>query len=1572
MDHLGKTPNTKPEALLNLYRPQAGDEQKFLQRSKVRMAKRPSYSMKNLFLLSAQALAKVNQALRGDYYQAIAPKMMKKDPRDSFNREDEIFRETVKLLSKIKLPTRVRQALDSLEHAADTNRGLLKQQAESLESRRKYKTKKKPDFYLASALGIRTGYENLLNDHLKTSELRLIQDTFQAIVQTGFTDIKPGGLCVIVNENKEADAMANINNSMAARKVGDEADLEIGTMGSIERDFEVKGGFQGIRAAADFVNEFGLVKAIDFQEKEFQPKLGIKGEREADEIDAYLPLSKQTTTRAMENLHQAYFTLAVPIGFQVKELELLCKDENTAVDFSRATKDALNIIRFYDLNNCAGVKYRLERAEPAFMNDKELRERLLKAFPKKEDAQLEYAIFNSKNKSFEDKVAAILQDFKDNGAEYTSKYCNEFNTSENVFHQFDEKGAKGLCAELSLYLCNEFRRHGIASFISTAEFPSRRLQGSEAFIVDPTHARVGVLDEKGQVYIFDPSSIAHKFEHKENNVPENSSNPASDRADSQHPPSDHNQMIQNTDNQLGLGDRPQAHSDYFGGSTEWSVQARYPMRAAYKAFEMVDKLEKERIRSDNLLDSPLIDLMHRASLMVASLDILESTTEDRPNSLKSELFLNNFCKGKQGLKKVFLNDIEEAIKHRIRQAKPLSIKEFLELLKFTNNMNQSSAQALRVDKDNLYPSYQFDKVNSSLLKFFIASPEFDKMSETELWQFKALSANVFGISWPDGRTGILHGNNNHLKVINAISKSLQDRIEAGDDADWLKKELKNCFEAYDSHLLLDGNETLDIIDALKNILRQDSKNFEAKVLPLLQFAPRSENDEFSSYESSIWPSRIDKDPVEASVDSGLTLLKAMLADDELMQKGLGDYFDYDKARTHLRFKDSYQKIFEEQIDNLFVKQKTLSDTALAAITAFKRMGVDTLSVFDRFKPRELIKSIIEAGMDENCDSEDIASIKLAPFNEFNRSAGRPITYKNHSLSRDNVSINHFAKLLGFELDLFDLSDLDGLKQDQLGMAERLLSHYDYHLAELNSYGYRDFDRSRIEEARLAFSYGLRTRQKLHFINRQMPVIERLLNDADLTVKKAFAEKDSREIAISSNKVYPGFASKLESTLTTRRLIKERLEKGLIYSIMEKGFTYPGPANFMLSQLLSKSKGRVDNLKEELENLYESSDFKDENLTIKRIQLNKIFCDHFSDSSSDLAFVKTFLNPLSAKDLLLLGSLIKNLAPSKLLDVMEYYYDFTNKEELISNGEQRKTLFLSAKKNIPDSLVLKLENSIVDDASLGGVSDLKDDLANLASGLDIDKFKVHGMWRARAIKTIANEALSLKYPSVEEKDLSLRGGDSDIKFLTNRKVDGGTEFADSRAYVPGDSPARVNWAASARLDKLLVNQYLQPEARRRDYILDLAYLNYGKLYEGEASPGFKRVSRRLTAVFGTLLKNLKSRLPQTLSIAYHGHSLLNLNSDDLKKYLNASLINDELGKRTKLEDFMQDLLFLANKYKPHNYQVACPLISHGFNLDNGIDRKVVLITDNKDSILLTRAKMKDMYKKGFSFALGMAA
>ncbi len=54
---------------------------------------------------------------------------------------------------------------------------------------------------------------------------------------------------------------------------------------------------------------------------------------------------------------------------------------------------------------------------------------------------------------------------------------------------------------------------------------------------------------------------------------------------------------------------------------------------------------------------------------------------------------------------------------------------------------------------------------------------------------------------------------------------------------------------------------------------------------------------------------------------------------------------------------------------------------------------------------------------------------------------------------------------------------------------------------------------------------------------------------------------------------------------------------------------------------------------------------------------------------------------------------------------------------------------------------------------------------------------------------------------------------------NRRAGGGTEMIDTRAYVVGDDPRRIAWAAYARLEKLLVRLVADEAPLRLALVID---------------------------------------------------------------------------------------------------------------------------------------------------------
>src|SRR3954451_17563050 len=58
-------------------------------------------------------------------------------------------------------------------------------------------------------------------------------------------------------------------------------------------------------------------------------------------------------------------------------------------------------------------------------------------------------------------------------------------------------------------------------------------------------------------------------------------------------------------------------------------------------------------------------------------------------------------------------------------------------------------------------------------------------------------------------------------------------------------------------------------------------------------------------------------------------------------------------------------------------------------------------------------------------------------------------------------------------------------------------------------------------------------------------------------------------------------------------------------------------------------------------------------------------------------------------------------------------------------------------------------------------------------------------------------------------------------VLSRDVGRALEFADYRAYTPGDDPKLVDWRAYARLDRLYLKQYREERARTVSVLVDVS-------------------------------------------------------------------------------------------------------------------------------------------------------
>ncbi|MDA0773088.1 MAG: DUF58 domain-containing protein [Cyanobacteria bacterium] len=309
-------------------------------------------------------------------------------------------------------------------------------------------------------------------------------------------------------------------------------------------------------------------------------------------------------------------------------------------------------------------------------------------------------------------------------------------------------------------------------------------------------------------------------------------------------------------------------------------------------------------------------------------------------------------------------------------------------------------------------------------------------------------------------------------------------------------------------------------------------------------------------------------------------------------------------------------------------------------------------------------------------------------------------------------------------------------------------------------------------------------------------------------------------------------------------------------------------------------------------------------------------------------------------------------------------------------DEPRSVYLEAEPDLPSTgLLARIKNSEVQAGSLNPLVGFKKELANLGANSSIDVYKLLGGGLPSDIKAAVDKLTAGQRPKIHEKELRLRPGNSDQQFMGSLKIDSGSEPIDHRFYVYGDSIKNIDWKRTARQGDgtPVVKQFGAPQARIKDYVLDLANFNFGNIYRDDRDQFILQQINKLAAVLETLSANIRNKQHQNLYISYQGQMLAAYNEEDLKKHvLSFKNIDDALGKRRVIEDFMQDLLYLANYYSFSRYQQASPLITSGFHLRKAADHKLILITDNQNSLEMTMPKISDLAGKGFSFAYGFLA
>jgi uncharacterized protein (DUF58 family) len=74
---------------------------------------------------------------------------------------------------------------------------------------------------------------------------------------------------------------------------------------------------------------------------------------------------------------------------------------------------------------------------------------------------------------------------------------------------------------------------------------------------------------------------------------------------------------------------------------------------------------------------------------------------------------------------------------------------------------------------------------------------------------------------------------------------------------------------------------------------------------------------------------------------------------------------------------------------------------------------------------------------------------------------------------------------------------------------------------------------------------------------------------------------------------------------------------------------------------------------------------------------------------------------------------------------------------------------------------------------------------------------------------------------------------------SRSRGAGTEFADHKAYAPGDDLRQLDWRVLARSDRLVVRQHESPRALRAEVVVDVSRsMEYGTVEGGGDRPGTK--------------------------------------------------------------------------------------------------------------------------------------
>ncbi|MDA0772251.1 MAG: DUF58 domain-containing protein [Cyanobacteria bacterium] len=195
-----------------------------------------------------------------------------------------------------------------------------------------------------------------------------------------------------------------------------------------------------------------------------------------------------------------------------------------------------------------------------------------------------------------------------------------------------------------------------------------------------------------------------------------------------------------------------------------------------------------------------------------------------------------------------------------------------------------------------------------------------------------------------------------------------------------------------------------------------------------------------------------------------------------------------------------------------------------------------------------------------------------------------------------------------------------------------------------------------------------------------------------------------------------------------------------------------------------------------------------------------------------------------------------------------------------------------------------------------------------------------------------------------------------------------EFKDLREYAPGDSIKRVNWAATARSGKPIVNTF---QAFNDDP--STTYIIPFNMIDSLSSDKF------LNSSFGSFINKLAREIKEgkkvNLAITYYGRVFAEIPNHELRHLLNSSTV-DEYGKRNKFFNLALELIYASTRVSGDNHNPpssSSPISCTSWlpNQSNPREKKgkVVAIGYDDNELKSSRNLFNLWHKKGISIYKG---